>query len=52
VALLGSGDGRLEVARTALRLHGDPSQLLAVAELETGQDAVARALVLHAERVN
>ncbi len=52
VALLGAGDGRLEAARAALRLHRDPSPLLAVAELEAGPEAVAHALALHAERVD
>jgi hypothetical protein len=52
VALLGAGDGRLEAARAALRLRQDPSQLLALAELEAGLGPVERALALHAERVN
>jgi hypothetical protein len=52
VALLGSGDGRLEAARAALRLEGDPSPLLALAELEAGRGRVERALALHAERVH
>jgi len=52
VALLGSGDPRLEAGRVALRLNGDPAPLLAVAALERGADAVARALALHAERVD
>jgi hypothetical protein len=52
VALLGSGDGRLEAARAALRLRRDPAQLLALAELEAGLDPVERALALHAERVH
>jgi hypothetical protein len=51
VALLGSGDGRLEAARAALRLEGDPEPLLAVAELAAGPDAVDRALALHASFV-
>ena len=42
--MLGSGDGRLEGARATLRLGRDPAQLLALAELEAGQEAVARAL--------
>jgi hypothetical protein len=52
VALLGSGDGRLEAARAALRLQSDPSQLLALAELEAGLRTVERALGLHAQRVD
>jgi hypothetical protein len=52
VALLGSGDGRLEAARAALRLQSDPSQLLALAELEAGLRPVERALGLHAQRVD
>jgi len=52
VALLGNGDGRLESARAALRLHGDPDPLLAVAELEAGLAAVERALALHAARLD
>jgi hypothetical protein len=51
VALLGDDDGRLETARAALRLDGDPAPLLAAAQLEAGPAAVARALALHAERV-
>jgi hypothetical protein len=52
VALLGSGDLRLETGRAALRLHADPAPLQAVAELEAGADAVALALALHADRVH
>jgi hypothetical protein len=52
VALLASEDGRLEAARAALRLRRDPSQLLALAELEAGLGPVERALALHAERVH
>jgi hypothetical protein len=52
VALLGSGDGRLEAARAALRLERDPSQLLAIAKLEAGLRPMERALGLHAERVD
>jgi hypothetical protein len=51
VALLGADDGRLETARAALRLGGDPAPLLAAAELEAGTASVERALTLHAERV-
>ena len=50
--LLGAGDGRLERARAALRLDGDPGPLLALAELEAGDAAVARALALHSARVD
>ncbi len=50
-ALLGSIDVRLETGRAALRLQADPAPLQAVAELEAGADAVARALALHAERM-
>ena len=50
-ALLGCGDGRLENARAALRLNGDPGPLLALAELEAGGDAVGQTLVRHAGRV-
>ncbi|HXV58580.1 MAG TPA: hypothetical protein VD704_11995 [Gaiellaceae bacterium] len=52
VALLGSGDPRLEAGRAALRLRADPAQLRALAELEAGPEAVAQALALHAERVD
>ena len=52
VALLGAGDGRLDAARTALRLQREPVRLLELAELEAGKDAVTRALGLHAERVD
>jgi hypothetical protein len=52
VAALGTGDPRLETGREALRGHGDPAPLLALAELEAGADAVARALALHAEHVH
>ena len=51
-ALLGSIDVRLETGRAALRLQADPAPLQAVAELEAGSEAVARALALHAERVH
>jgi hypothetical protein len=51
VSALGAHDGRLEAARLALRLGGDPAPLLALAELEAGADAVAHALALHAVRV-
>jgi hypothetical protein len=52
VSLLGSGDPRLEDARAALRLGSDSAPLLAVAELEAGDDAVSRALALHAALVD
>jgi hypothetical protein len=52
VSALGAGDARLEAARLALRLGGDPAPLLALAELEAGADAVERALALHAARVD
>ena len=52
VALLGTGDPRLEAARAALRLRGDPAPLLALAETEAGAPLVERALALHAERVD
>ena len=48
VSLLGAADGRLEAARAALRLDRDPGPLLALAQLEAGEDTVERALVLHA----
>ena len=46
-----AGDGRLENARAALRVNGDPGPLLALAELEAGGDAVGQTLVRHAGRV-
>jgi hypothetical protein len=52
VGLLGVADGRLETARAALRLDGDAAPLLALAELEAGEEAVGRALALHAARVD
>ena len=51
VSLLGAGDLRLEHARTALRMDGDPAPLLALAEFEAGAEAVRQALALHAVRV-
>jgi hypothetical protein len=51
IALLGTGDPRLETGREALRRGGDHAPLEALAELEAGTDAVARALARHAERV-
>jgi hypothetical protein len=52
VSLLGADDGRLDTARAALRLDRDPSQLLALAELEAGAGGVERSLALHAQRVD
>gem|GEM_PF-261408 len=52
VTRLGADDPRLETARAALRLNGDPAPLLALAELEAGAGAVGRSLALHAERVD
>ena len=52
VSLLGAADGQLEAARAALRLDRDPGPLLALAQLEAGEDTVARALVLHAALVD
>ena len=50
-SLLGSGDPRLAGARAALRDDGDGAPLLRLAEEEAGEQAVARALSLHRERV-
>ena len=52
VSLLGAADGQLEAARAALRLDRDPGPLLALAQLEAGEDTVERALVLHAALVD
>ena len=52
VSLLGVADGRLENARAALRLGRDPAPLLALAQLEAGEEAVERALALHADCVD
>jgi hypothetical protein len=52
VSLLGSGDPRLEDARAALRLGSDSASLIAHAALEAGDDAVSRALALHAALVD
>ena len=52
VSLLGVQDGRLENARAALRLDRDPAPLLALAELEAGEEAVEQALALHADCVD
>ena len=51
VSLLGADDLRLQHARAALRMDGDPAPLLALAELEAEADAVRQALALHAARV-
>jgi hypothetical protein len=45
-ALLGAG-GRLDEARSALRLRGDPGPLEAVARAAAGDEAVDRALAAH-----
>jgi hypothetical protein len=50
-ALLGSGNGRLEGARTALRLDGDPDPLKALAAATAGEAALATALSAHGDRV-
>jgi hypothetical protein len=52
VAVLGTEDPRLEAARGALRLGGDPEPLLALAEHEAGAAAVTRSLARHAARVD
>jgi hypothetical protein len=52
VALVGADDGRLEAARAALRRDRDPEPLLALAQLEAGEDAVGRALAQHAALVH
>jgi hypothetical protein len=52
VALVGADDGRLEAARAALRRDRDPGPLLALAQLEAGEDGVGRALELHAALVH
>jgi hypothetical protein len=52
VALVGAEDGRLETARATLRRDRDPEPLLALAQLEAGDDAVARALAQHAALVH
>jgi hypothetical protein len=50
-ALLGSTDRRLDEARAALGDGGDPEPLTLLAAEEAGPDEVARALGLHADRV-
>jgi hypothetical protein len=50
-ALLGSGDARLERARAALRLQGDPGALHALAAGEAGTERVHAALAAHGARV-
>jgi hypothetical protein len=48
-ALLGQGE--LDAARAALRERADPSELRRLAEATAGENAVVRALELHARRV-
>ena len=50
-ALLGTGDPRLAEGRAALRDGRDPGPLARLAEVEAGEEAVARALALHRGRV-
>jgi hypothetical protein len=45
------GKGRLDAARHALRIGGDPDPLLALAHDVAGEDAVDRALAAHRVRV-
>lgn len=52
VACLGTGDGRLEDARAALGERGESDLLLALAEAVAGERRTARALALHAARVD
>jgi hypothetical protein len=52
VALLGADNGRLEPARSALRVDRDPGPLLALAEREAGPETVERSLALHATLVD
>jgi hypothetical protein len=47
---MGSGNGDLAAAREALRDRGDARPLAALAALAAGEEAVARAGTLHAER--
>jgi hypothetical protein len=51
LALLGSGDLDLAAARTALRDRGEAAPLRSLAARAAGEDPVARALALHAERL-
>lgn len=51
VALLGSGNGRLERARAALRLQGEAEPLRALAVEEAGPAPVGAALAAHRARV-
>jgi hypothetical protein len=44
------GGGALDEARTALRLHSDPSPLDRAARVTAGDKAVDAALAAHAER--
>lgn len=50
-ACLGRHHGRLEQARSALRLEGDPRALAALALDQAGDARVARALAAHGDRV-
>jgi hypothetical protein len=50
-ALLGSGNGRLDRARAALRLDQDAGPLEALAAEAAGEPALAAALVAHGQRV-
>jgi hypothetical protein len=52
VALLGSGDVRLDEARTSLREQSEASPLDAVARSVAGNEAVDRALAQHERRVH
>ena len=45
------GQGRLEQARSALRLEGDSRQLLRLAEHKAGREAVEQAFAAHRGRV-
>jgi hypothetical protein len=50
-ALLGSGNGRLDRARSALRLRGETEPLRELATELAGGERLGRALVAHAARV-
>ena len=50
-AMLGSGNGRLERARTALRLERDATPLQELAAESAGGEAVASAMAAHRARV-
>jgi hypothetical protein len=45
------GEGRLDAPRAALRLHGDAAALDATARAAAGDEAVDRALAVHAGRL-